>query len=174
MERPRGLIAAWVCACCAQRRRPAVALTKPPALPLPKESLGVSTLVFVRAAQPREYVLRQAGRSATPRLGPLKEDALLGAAPNRRSAARLRRLLELVLSKGEPLFASFSMGPPREGPAVADLVVAPLADADGRVCGALVAREVRQARRIGAPSPHWRGEIGRPCSIRSEARMLWR
>ena len=27
--RPRGLIAAWVCACCAQRRRPAVALTKP-------------------------------------------------------------------------------------------------------------------------------------------------
>ena len=29
MERPRGLIAAWVCACCAQRRRPAVALTKP-------------------------------------------------------------------------------------------------------------------------------------------------
>ena len=31
VERPRGLIAAWVCACCAQRRRPAVALTKPPA-----------------------------------------------------------------------------------------------------------------------------------------------
>ena len=29
MERPRSLIAAWVCACCAQRRRPAVALTKP-------------------------------------------------------------------------------------------------------------------------------------------------
>ena len=29
VERPRGLIAAWVCACCAQRRRPAVALTKP-------------------------------------------------------------------------------------------------------------------------------------------------
>ena len=29
MERPRGLIAAWVCACCAQRRRPAVTLTKP-------------------------------------------------------------------------------------------------------------------------------------------------
>ena len=29
MERPRGLIAAWVCACCAQRKRPAVALTKP-------------------------------------------------------------------------------------------------------------------------------------------------
>ena len=73
-----------------------------------------------------------------------------------------RPIEELVLSKGEPLFASFSMGPPREGPAVADLVVAPLADADGRVCGALVAREVRQARRIGAPSPHWRGDIGAP------------
>src|SRR5208337_2315731 len=29
VERPRGLIAAWVCACCAQRRRPTVALTKP-------------------------------------------------------------------------------------------------------------------------------------------------
>ena len=29
VERPRGLIVAWVCACCAQRRRPAVALTKP-------------------------------------------------------------------------------------------------------------------------------------------------
>src|SRR5208337_1620490 len=29
VERPRGLIAAWVCARCAQRRRPAVALTKP-------------------------------------------------------------------------------------------------------------------------------------------------
>ena len=29
VERPRGLIAAWVCACCAQRRQPAVALTKP-------------------------------------------------------------------------------------------------------------------------------------------------
>ena len=29
VERPRSLIAAWVCACCAQRRRPAVALTKP-------------------------------------------------------------------------------------------------------------------------------------------------
>ena len=29
VERPRGLIAAWVCACCAQRRPPAVALTKP-------------------------------------------------------------------------------------------------------------------------------------------------
>ena len=29
VERPRGLIAAWVCACCAQRIRPAVALTKP-------------------------------------------------------------------------------------------------------------------------------------------------
>ena len=29
MPRPRGLIAAWVCACCAQCRRPAVALTKP-------------------------------------------------------------------------------------------------------------------------------------------------
>ena len=29
VERPRGLIAACVCACCAQRRRPAVALTKP-------------------------------------------------------------------------------------------------------------------------------------------------
>src|SRR5208337_3899758 len=29
VARPRGLIAAWVCACCAQRRRPAVALTKP-------------------------------------------------------------------------------------------------------------------------------------------------
>ena len=25
VERPRGLISAWVCACCAQRRRPAVA-----------------------------------------------------------------------------------------------------------------------------------------------------
>src|SRR5271166_1827488 len=31
VERPRGLIAAWVCAWCAQRRRPAVALTKPTA-----------------------------------------------------------------------------------------------------------------------------------------------
>ena len=29
MARPSGLTAAWVCACCAQRRRPAVALTKP-------------------------------------------------------------------------------------------------------------------------------------------------
>ena len=29
VARPRGLIAAWVCACCAQPRRPAVALTKP-------------------------------------------------------------------------------------------------------------------------------------------------
>src|SRR5271166_4173479 len=29
VARPHGLIAAWVCACCAQRRRPAVALTKP-------------------------------------------------------------------------------------------------------------------------------------------------
>ena len=32
VARPRGLIAAWVCACCAQRRRPAVALTKPLAI----------------------------------------------------------------------------------------------------------------------------------------------
>ncbi|HVP99230.1 MAG TPA: DDE-type integrase/transposase/recombinase [Roseiarcus sp.] len=29
VERPHGLIAASVCACCAQRRRPAVVLTKP-------------------------------------------------------------------------------------------------------------------------------------------------
>ena len=33
VERPRGLIAAWVSACCAQRRRPAVALTKPSCAP---------------------------------------------------------------------------------------------------------------------------------------------
>ena len=32
VARPRRLIAAWVCACCAQRRRPAVALTKPLAI----------------------------------------------------------------------------------------------------------------------------------------------
>ena len=39
-ERPRGLIAAWVCACCAQRRRPAVALTKPRELPARHSQYG--------------------------------------------------------------------------------------------------------------------------------------
>ena len=41
VERPRGLIAAWVCACCAQRRRPAVALTKPGWGPGPNSIGGV-------------------------------------------------------------------------------------------------------------------------------------
>ena len=122
-----------------------------PAFPLPRESLGVASLVFTEAELPRDYVLRQAGRETTPLLGLVNEGALLSAAPNRRSAVRLRRLIELVISKGEPLFASFSTKPLHEPPATVDLIAAPIADPNGRICGALVASEARRTGSIEGP-----------------------
>lgn len=122
-----------------------------PTSPLPSESLGAATLVFIEAERQGDYVLNQAGSDATPLLGLVREGALLSAAPDRRSAVRLRRLIELVVSKGEPLFASFSMKPFHQPPAIVDLIAAPIADPNGRICGALVASEVRHAGPIDGP-----------------------
>jgi ribose-phosphate pyrophosphokinase len=133
-----------------------------PAYPLPSESLGVATQVFIEAERQRDYVLKQAGSDTTPLLGPIKEGALLSAVPNRRSAVRLRRLIELVVSKGEPLFASFSMKPFHQPPAIVDLIAAPIADPNGRICGALVASEVRHAGPIDGPPGRRREEDDMP------------
>jgi ribose-phosphate pyrophosphokinase len=138
-----------------------------PAYPLPSESLGVATLVFMEAERQRDYVLKQAGREATPLLGPIKEGAWLSGAPNRRSAVRLRRLIDLVVSKGEPLFASFSTKPFHQPPAIVDLIAAPHADPNGRICGALVASEVRHAGPVDGPLRRRREEDDMPvlCSL---------
>ena len=129
-----------------------------PTPPLPGASLTAASLVFIQAGREHDYVLSQVGGASTPLLGLLREGAALSAAPNRRAAARLRRLLDLVVSRGEPVFASFSMKPPREQAAEVSLIAAPLADAGGRMCGALVASDVRSTGRIHGPPQSSRQE----------------
>jgi Adenylate and Guanylate cyclase catalytic domain len=64
VECPRGLIAAWVCACCAQRKRPAVALTKPSVVRRRRPSSTAPAFVTHLTASPQTQPKRD--RRSTP------------------------------------------------------------------------------------------------------------
>jgi ribose-phosphate pyrophosphokinase len=131
-----------------------------PRLPLPSDDLGPEVSVFVRAAHGRDYLLQRRGAELEELIGGLAQGAALSAAPKRRQAVRLRRLLELAIQKGEPVLASFSIGG-KEDEATIDLIAAPVADTDGPR-GALVAYQARRKADAEAHPPRLMAKEARP------------
>jgi len=146
--RPRDAKLAGALASWARLRANRVA----PELPMHDEAFGPGIAVFIRAAQARDYILKRYDSDLVGLLGDLGPGAALSAAHKRRPAARLRRLFDLVVDKGEPVLASFINDERGEDAATIDLVAAPVAAADGRVCGALMAYQTRRPVR-GEPHP---------------------
>ena len=138
-----GALAAW-----SRLRASRVA----PELPMHDEAFGPGIAVFIRAAQSRDYILKRYDSDLADLIGGLGPGSALSVAPKRRRAARLRRLFDLVVDKGEPVLASFTSDERGEDAATIDLLAAPVADAEGRVCGALMAYQARRSTR-GEPHP---------------------
>ncbi len=123
-----------------------------PRWPTPTAELGASSAVFLRKPGTRDYELAWRGPAFDALLGPLKVGETLASARRRRDAVRLRRLLDHVIEKGEPVLASFKIER-HGGAAVVHVLAAPLADADGQTRGALVSGETRNLAGE-APTPH--------------------
>ena len=120
--------------------------------PMHDEDFGPGIAVFIRAERGRDYVLERYDSDLAGLLGALRPSSALSAAPKRRRAARLRRLFDLVVEKGEPVLASFTSDERAGDAATIDLLASPIADADGRVCGALMAYHVWRPAK-GEPHP---------------------
>jgi ribose-phosphate pyrophosphokinase len=120
-----------------------------PRWPMPTKDLGAASAVFLREAGRRDYVLAWKGAAFDALSGPLQTEAELSSAPRRREAVRLRRLLDHVIEKGEPLLASFKTE--TDGGGVVSVVAAPVADAEGRLCGALVSHRTRLVTSEASP-----------------------
>jgi ribose-phosphate pyrophosphokinase len=114
-----------------------------PQVPFPGKGLGPEVSVFVRAPRARDYVLEIRGAELSRLLGDLQQGMMLSAAPKRRQAVRLRRLLEVVVQNGEPVLATFACEDTDDDKAIVDLIAAPVAGSDGRVNGALIACQTR-------------------------------
>ena len=129
--------------------------------PLISEVLAPSVAVFVRAAEPRDYALERDDADLPGLIGALPPGARLSAAPRRRRAALLRRLIDLVVDRGEPVLASFTSREPDEDSSTIDLVAAPVASPEGRVCGAMIAWQARRPATVGPLPTHAVGDHAR-------------
>jgi len=118
------------------------------------EALPLNAAVFARAEEDRDYVLLRAAPLAPELTGGMADaGARLGAAPDRRRAARLRRLFETATGAGAPVLAelppaTLARAEKRTNPA-ANLLAAPLADAEGRIVGVVCGCAFRR----GGPRP---------------------
>jgi len=120
------------------------------------EALPLNAAVFARAEEDRDYVLLRANPLAPELTGGMADaGARLGAAPDRRCAARLRRLFETATGAGAPVLAelpSATLARAEKPTNPANLLAAPLADAEGRIVGVVCGCAFRRARR-GGPRP---------------------
>lgn len=105
-----------------------------PRPPLAPGDAPPDAFLFARRDGENDYVLERACSSLESVLGSAEAGDTLAAAPNARQAARLRRLFDAVIKAGEPVLAEFAMEGAGDG-AVVDLLAAPMADAEGRICG---------------------------------------
>jgi ribose-phosphate pyrophosphokinase len=130
--------------------------------PMVGEVLGPGVAVFVRTAQPRDYALERDDSDLPDLIGALGPGARLSSAPKRRPAALLRRLIDLIVDKGEPVLATFTSREPGEEASTVDLVATPVAGPNGRICGALIAWEARRPAMVEPLPAHAVGDHSRP------------
>jgi len=97
-----------------------------------------SAFIFERLlAGDRDYALRGTGEALGALLGTPAEGMTLKQASQPRNAVRFRRLFEVVQASGEPLLAQFMTDRAGDGPAVVELLVAPLSK-DGHAVTAIL------------------------------------
>ena len=120
------------------------------------------SLFEIVADDARDYSLRHSNDALNAFLGARQADHRLKRVPERRAAARLRRLLDTVRASGEPLLALFEFEGPFKRRSLVEVLVAPLSK-DGRtvagfVCG-LAGRPIKGGS--VAPLSH-RRPVGNP------------
>jgi len=106
-----------------------------PRSPFARSAVPPDAFLFARTDGENDYVLERASSSLESVLGSAEAGDTLAAAPNPRQAARLRRLFDAVIKAGEPVLAEFVMEGAGDGAVAVDLLAAPMADAEGRICG---------------------------------------
>jgi ribose-phosphate pyrophosphokinase len=116
--------------------------------------IGRQEAFLYRAGGEGDFSLVAGGTEVVALLGTVKPGDSLSAAPNHEAALRLRRILEVVCSTGEPLLAEFSADGKDDGTYV-EVLAAPLSD-DGHgvsgIFGGIVARPVRSGIRHQTPA----------------------
>ncbi|HYA72478.1 MAG TPA: ribose-phosphate pyrophosphokinase [Roseiarcus sp.] len=144
-----------------------------PRPPFARGAVAPDAFLFARRDGENDYVLERPCPSLESVLGSGEAGDTLAGAPNPRQAARLRRLFDAVIKAGEPVLAEFVMEGAGEGAVAVDLLAAPMADAEGRICGIFGGCELR-AKSDGAahrPSPA-RGFAGPVLFALANARPL--
>ncbi len=112
-----------------------------PQPPFARGSVAPDAFLFARRDSENDYVLERACAGLESVLGSAEAGDTLTVAPNARQAARLRRLFDAVIKAGEPVLAEFAME--GDGAVAVDLLAAPMADAEGRICGIFGGCELR-------------------------------
>ena len=106
-----------------------------PRPPFARGAIPPDAFSFARSDGENDYVLERPCPRLESVLGSAEAGDTLAAAPNPRQAARLRRLFDAVIKAGEPVLAEFVVEGVGEGAMAVDLLAAPMADAEGRICG---------------------------------------
>ena len=107
------------------------------------DALGRGASLFVRAEECRDYEIEHASAALRELLG----DVACGAPAQRRAAApaaRLRRLFDLTLEKGEPTLASFR----GEDGTVVEALAAPLMETDGGLGAVALVHHIRRGTSV--------------------------
>jgi ribose-phosphate pyrophosphokinase len=113
-----------------------------PRPPFERGAIPPGAFVFVRSEE-GDYALERPCANLEGVLGIAAAGETLTGAPNLRQAARLRRLFNAVIKAGEPVLAEFAMESAGEGGVAVDLIAAPIANAEGRLCGVFGGCELR-------------------------------
>lgn len=121
--------------------------------------LGRTAFVFVATDSGRDFSLFAGCCAVEPLLGTLAPGDLLSKAPQKRAAARFRRIFEFVHKSGEPLLADFHASGSAETQSAVELLALPVNDEVGgesAILGAFVTRPVTVSslhapRRRGMP-----------------------
>ena len=144
-----------------------------PRPPFARGAVAPDAFLFARRDGENDYVLERPCPSLESVLGSGEAGDTLAGAPNPRQAARLRRLFDAVIKAGEPVLAEFVMEGAGEGAVAVDLLAAPMADAEGRICGIFGGCELRSKSDGAAhrPSPA-RGFAGPVLFALANARPL--
>jgi len=114
-----------------------------PRPPFAPGAVPSDAFLFARKDGEKDYILEHPCADLESVLGSAEAGDTLAAAPNPRQAARLSRLFDAVVEAGGPALAEFVIDGPGERAMAVDLLAAPIADAEGRICGILGGFELR-------------------------------
>jgi ribose-phosphate pyrophosphokinase len=109
-----------------------------------------SAFVFESVSAGRDFTLRRGEKAVAALLGACKPGSALSDAPERRAAARLRRIFELVRENGEPLLADFTAERADGAPVAVEILAMPISEDGHRISGVFGGLELRADSEITA------------------------